>query len=329
MNKKKALTLCILEILKEYTDENHFLTQREIAQFLEDKYQLTVERKAIGDSLELLNSLGYDVNKKEGGFGFALYSRLIDPSEMTFLADSILSAKTLTSNMAKSLIQRLQTLLSVNNRKNHDYIDKSVDSTRSNNADIFLNIEILSEAIKEKKKITFKYLQYDINGLLKEREGKYYKVNPYFLVNNYGKYYLLANYEKYDNVSNFRIEYMKDIKIVNDSSVKPLNKIIGFGDNFNIGKYLSEHIYIFGGDVVEAKIRFESRNCFTYIFEWFGKNARIEKVSDDCYIATVKCDEKAIIYWALQYGSLFEVISPDSTRNNIRHVIQNLWLKYR
>ena len=42
---KKMLNMLILEILKEYTDENHRLTQMEMIQLLEKNYGMTCDRR--------------------------------------------------------------------------------------------------------------------------------------------------------------------------------------------------------------------------------------------------------------------------------------------
>lgn len=44
---KKLLILNILEILKQYTDEAHRLSQKEIADILKNEYMMPVERKTV------------------------------------------------------------------------------------------------------------------------------------------------------------------------------------------------------------------------------------------------------------------------------------------
>ena len=44
---KKMIILYILEILMKYTDENHRLSQKEIADILMQEYHVKTERKAI------------------------------------------------------------------------------------------------------------------------------------------------------------------------------------------------------------------------------------------------------------------------------------------
>lgn len=83
IQNKKSSILLILKVLEEYTDENHYLTQKEIVDKVSQLYGIEIERKSVGSSLMLLEELGYDINKGSKG-GFALLSRTFDLTEASF-----------------------------------------------------------------------------------------------------------------------------------------------------------------------------------------------------------------------------------------------------
>ena len=58
---KKMLIVNILDILKRYTDENHRLSQKEIADILKTEYNMDVERKAVKRNLMALIECGYEI----------------------------------------------------------------------------------------------------------------------------------------------------------------------------------------------------------------------------------------------------------------------------
>lgn len=62
---KKMLAFHLLDILKHYTDENHRLSQKEIAEILERKYDMKADRKSIRRNLLELQDYGYEVNYSE------------------------------------------------------------------------------------------------------------------------------------------------------------------------------------------------------------------------------------------------------------------------
>ena len=62
---KKMLIMNILDILKKYTDENHRLSQKEIADILKSEYDMTVDRKAVKRNLMNLIDFGYEIEYSE------------------------------------------------------------------------------------------------------------------------------------------------------------------------------------------------------------------------------------------------------------------------
>ncbi len=61
MLPKKLIVMSILEILKKYSDENHRLNQKKIAEILEKDYNMKVDRKAIKRNLMNLLEFGFEI----------------------------------------------------------------------------------------------------------------------------------------------------------------------------------------------------------------------------------------------------------------------------
>jgi predicted DNA-binding transcriptional regulator YafY len=323
MKSKKASLIYILKVLEEESDSSHFLTQQEIIDLLADKYGLKMERKAVARSLSLLEEAGYDINKDPKG-GYALLSRTFDESEVSFLVDAIFSSKSISGSQAKKLCEEISSCLSVHDRKSFYYLYKSVDVNRTPNKDVFLNIEILSEAIRKKRKITFAYLRYGEDGKMEKKhdEWRFHGVSPYYLVNNFGRYYLLSDYEKYSDLTCFRIEFMEDIAIT-DEPVIPKEKVPGFGKDFSVTKYINDHVYIFGGKVVEVEAILHNSGATNALKDWFGKNATIYQESN-LTKAKIITDERAFFYWSFQYGDGNRShLSERNAGKNQRHHFEN------
>ena len=62
---KKMIAFNILDILRKYSDEEHRLSQRDIAEILENEYSMTVDRKAIKRNLMNLLEFGYELEYSE------------------------------------------------------------------------------------------------------------------------------------------------------------------------------------------------------------------------------------------------------------------------
>lgn len=311
IENKKTSILLILKVLQEYTDEFNYLTYQQIIDKIESLYKIKLERKSVANSIELLQELDYDIVKKDRG-GVALLSRDLEKSEITFLIDAIFSSKSIPGNEAKRLADKISKNLSVYERKNYDYLHKTTEVNRTGNKEIFLNIELIQEAIDRKKRISFQYLTYNAQGKKVPRMNGYeYTVSPYYLINNYGRYYLLANYRsKYAFIQTFRIDYMTNLKIDETRDIKPLKGLDDSLKNFSLTKYLNEHVYLFGGDAINVTIEIKDPSAISYIYDWFG-NVVIKNDKETGKITTIlRSNEKALIYWLLQYGEHFKVLEP-------------------
>ena len=58
-NNKKLLSLLILEILKQYTDDGHRLTQKEIINLLKLNYGMECDRRSVHNNIQILKDFGY------------------------------------------------------------------------------------------------------------------------------------------------------------------------------------------------------------------------------------------------------------------------------
>ena len=98
---KKMLNMLILEILREYTDEDHFLTQQEIVKLLDKNYGMECDRRSVKNNILCLKELGYDISMEKG---YRLLSREFDDAELRILIDCVLFSKSISTKHSKVLI---------------------------------------------------------------------------------------------------------------------------------------------------------------------------------------------------------------------------------
>ncbi len=329
LDGKKSSIILVLKTLEEYSDEDHYLTQQVIIDKIEANYGMSLERKSVSDCLTLLEKLGYDIvkNPRSGG-GYALYSRLFEPSEVQFLTDALFSSRALPAKRALDLSKKAQSVLSVHQRKNYSYIIKSPKLSRTSSDEVFYAIETVHEGMNLGKRISFQYKGYDEHGKECLNKGGFrYIVSPYYLVSNNGFYYLLCNYrEKYQPIHVFRVDRMTNLQIEQDWPIKPIETLQGIGD-FDIAEYLNEHIYMLGGNTIDATLRIDRPQGIQYLRDWFGDKARIRE-KDGVLQAKLKCNENALFYWLMQYGDDFTALEPDHLVTWIREYAQRQIDKY-
>lgn len=327
IENKKASIILILKVLEEYSDEDHFLTQQDIINKIDEIYGIELERKSVAFSISLLQELDYDINKSPRG-GYALLSRNFDNAEIRYIVDSLFSSKSISGKQATELSNKLNACLSRYQRKDYNFIYKSNEINRSNNKELFYTLELIEEAKRRGKRISFQYLSYDDNGEpFIKMDGFRYIVSPYYSVNSNGRYFLICNYrEKYRPITWFRIDYMINPKIEEDWPIKTIESLKDV-KNFDIAKYLNDNIYLLDGEVITATIQVDNPNSIQYVIDWFGKNAKIYK-KDDKLLVDIKGNESAIFYWYMQYSETLTIISPQSLIDRVKEEAERILKKY-
>ncbi len=331
---KKLIMFNILDILKRYTDEKHKLNQKKIEDILRSEYEMEIDRKTIKTSLMNLIDFGYDIeytetirpvkNKKTGEIedsyilsGFYL-QREIEDSELRLLIDSLLFSKHLPYSQCKELIEKLEKLSNKYFKARIKHI-ATMPQDRTNNQQLFWTIDVIDEAISHNKKVQFKYVEYDIT--LKQHpkkdsngKAKIYVVSPYQMAAKEGKYYLICNFDKYDDISNYRIDRIADIEIL-DEKAKPFESLKwSDGRKLDLAKYMNEHVYMYSSDSARVKLRIVNE-MISDIVDMFGKDIRFSDKDETHVTVAVKANETSILQFAKNYAPDVVILEPKELRD--------------
>lgn len=304
---KKLIIMNILDILKRYTNENHRLSQKEIQDILEREYDMTVERKAVKRNLMNLIEFGYNINYSES-------VRIFKDKDGKEQENVILSDFYLEHEFTDSELRLLIDSVLFSN-----HIPYKQDKT--DNKQLFYNVELLDEAIDKKRKVRFHYLEYHTDKKLHKRRNKIgkvreYIINPYQLVAKEGKYYLICNYDKYDNISNYRVDRITDLEIL-DENIKPFDGLKGSdGRKLDLEEYMDKHVYMFSGENVKAVFRAD-KSLISDIIDMFGKDVRFSEETDDEITVTVNVNKLAMEQFAKAFTPWIEVIKPVALRERM------------
>jgi predicted DNA-binding transcriptional regulator YafY len=321
---KKMLNMLILEILRQYTDENHSLTQQKIIKLLSKNYDMPCDRRSVKANVLSLKELGYDIDMEDG---YRLLTREFDDAELRILIDSVLFSKSISTKQAKDLIDKIQGLASNYFNAKVSHVSNLPEFNRTINKQAMYGLDTLNDAIAAKHQVSFMYNDVGTDFKLHPRWNMHYIVNPYQIVANNGRFYLICNYDKYNTVSHFRIDKMTDVKEL-DTKIKPMKKVEGLEHGLNLPKHMAEHVYMFSGPAVPVKME-TTVDVFNDIVDWFGTDVKILEESDEKLVVRVNCNEDAMRYWAMQYGTRVVVLEPESLRNQIIADIKDMMKRYR
>ena len=321
---KKMLNMLILEILKEYSDQEHRLTQQEIIRLRKSNYDMDCDRRSVKNNVMCLKELGYEISMEDG---YYLLEREFDDAELRMLIDSVLFSKNLTQKQAKTLIEKLKGMGNRYFSAKVNHVSNLPELHHGDNKQLMYVLDTINEAISQHKKISFVYNKYGSDFKLHPKREEKYVVNPYQMVANNGFYYLIGNYDKYDDISHYRLDKMTCVEMLTEK-MKPQNQVTGLEQGLNLPKHMAEHIYMFSGESVAINMLVDE-TIISELVDWFGNDFYvIEKRRNNQVLVRLKCNEQAFFYWALQYGPYVEVLEPVSLRSKIAEAVSEMNEKY-
>lgn len=344
---KKLLIMNILAILRKYTDENHRLSQREIANILRTEYDMTADRKAIKRNLMDLIEFGYEIeysesirmitNRKTGKLeescilsDFYLVREFTD-GELRLLIDSLLFSRHIPYSQCKALIEKLEGLSNQYFRSRVKHIAR-MPQDQTDNKQIFLNIELLDEAISKKRKVTFRYLEYGTDKKQRPRKrsdgSEEYTVSPYQMAAKEGKYYLICNFDKYNDISNYRLDRIQDLYIL-DESAKPFETLEwANGRSLDLAEYMKEHVYMYSSGNTRAKLRI-SRAMISNVIDLFGKEVAFSDEDETGVTVSVYANEMSVEQFAKSFAPDVVVLEPINLAAQIKDCLERTIILYK
>lgn len=341
IHSKRLSLFNTLEVLKKYTDEEHRLSQKEIADILESDYDMVVDRRTIKSNLMDLIDLGYEIeseeisrivrNKKTGeaeetSIMSSIYlNREFTNPELRLMIDSLLFSRHLPYRQCKELVSKLEALSNKYFKSHMNYIS-TMPEDKTNNRQVFYNIDLLDEAIHKGRKVSFQYLEYraDKKQHAKRREDgskRVYVVSPYQMAAKEGKYYLICNYDKYDDISNYRVDRITSLTILEEKA-KPFEKLTGAnGQRLDLADYMKKHVYMYSSGDTSVKFRI-TKPMISDVIDMFGMDVRFCDETEDTVCVVAQVNEASMIQFAKSYAPDVEVLEPQEIRGIVREEIK-------
>ena len=215
MISQKATILCVYEILKKYSDENHMISAEKIREKLKAIYDVDMERRAIYRNMDALRSMGIDIEGyTDNREGYYLIDRTFEPSEIRLLCDAVAASDIIKEETSKEIIGKLIETQSVFQGR---MLQKTIyvkEKQKVLNKQLFYNIDTLNIAINQGCKVAVRLLEYNMDMELVENANGTIVISPYATMWASGNYYILAKLEDGEDLTHYRIDYLKDIVIL-------------------------------------------------------------------------------------------------------------------
>lgn len=317
VSKNKLRLLYIIDILTEFSDEEHPLTTTDIIEHLINDYNVECERKTVYDCIDCLNEYGYEIIKSSSPRGYFLVPFHFELPELRLLIDAVQSANFVSAKKTKILMDKFSKFAS---KHQYNRIEKQVyfDSrNKSDNENIFYNIDILDSAITNKKQVEVVYRRRKVvDGKKAVFDEKTMLINPYALVWADDHYYLIGNYSKYDNLIHLRVDRLKNV-IIMDTPSRRFSEVSPYTNKFDIADYSNKHLSMFAGDIKPVELICDNEMIEEF-FDRFGEKCFMVPSGDDHFLAKIDVAvTDGLVGWIMQFGNKVQVKAPKELKNMI------------
>lgn len=320
MASTKVTIIYLYEILKKYSDEKHILSADDIRRKLKTVYGVDMERRAIYRNIEALRDLdieieGYTDNRE----GYYLVNRMFDTSDVRLLCDAVASSDIISSDISKSIMEKLIDTQSVYESSMIKRLIYVKDSYKKVNGSLFYNIDLLNVAINQGIKVSIKEItvNYDMESVISNEE---IIISPYATCWAAGEYYLIVKQEGEKDLSHFRVSKISDIKLLE----RPIEMFFG---GINPEEYAQKYIinkgeYRLGYDL-EIKL-----DLWEDVVETFGENISVKgQYGDMIRIRINTIHSKIFDYITSNLGKCI-VVGPKNFKDEIRNYLYDAYGMY-
>ncbi|WP_010648473.1 helix-turn-helix transcriptional regulator [Oceanobacillus massiliensis] len=316
--------LKLKEILFDHTDEHNELGIQEIIESLQREMpNATFDKRTIKRDLEILDEADFEIVRNTGKFGKLLYShqsRLFETYQLRLIIDAILSARFITEKEKYNLIDKVKMLTS---KKIAKTLPEPLLFSQASSMDydmVKLNIDFVHNAISDKKVLSYQYGKYNMQKEFEfNRNGDYYKVEPYALIWQNDYYYLIGRFQQNGEMRHYRLDRIRNIKISDQHFVR---------QDFKLQNYVNQSFHMFAGEEIWIKIQFH-KDLINVVLDRFGQEADIKELNEDHFVLKTKAKlSDGLINWILTWGNKAKVLAPDYLVERVKVQIEQMMKVY-
>lgn len=315
----KLRPLCLLQILKEYTDEDHYLTTAQLCDTLNRAYGITTHRTTIKKDVEILQKVGFYVDVRRSVQNrYRYFERDFETSELKTIIDAIASSKFIPEEKSGDLIKKVTAMAGVNKSlelKRNVVVD---GRGKIENRQIFYIIDAVNDAINMQRKISFQKVEYNAR---KERVlhhgGEQYIFSPYSLVWDGDYYYVVGYSDKYQNIGSHRIDRIARQPEILDEPAVPQPA------DFDVGRYIKTTFRMYNAPRAEVRLLCDN-SVMDAVIDRFGPDVRTAETDMNSFRVVEEIAVGRVFFnWVFGFEGKVRIEGPESVREQYRRMIEN------
>lgn len=305
---KKGRLLALREYLYKYTDEQHPVSTKDLIEEMANQ-GYPGNRKTIKDDIDVLNRFGLDIiTNVSRGNSFYMASREFEIPELKLLVDAVSSSRFISAARSEQLIGKLIAMASEYEKEQITPRIFTGDRIKANNPHLYYVVDMLIQAVQNKKKVRFQYGEFDADKhKVLRNDGEIYINSPYGCLWNDDFYYLVGYSEKREKVVTFRVDRIVDLEIMDED-------IVPEPAEFDMSDYAKIVIEMFDGEPQEVELLCDNE-LMKNVIDKFGENIKTERVSEEKFMATVNVSASKTFYaWCFRFAGKMKIVAPEGIK---------------
>jgi predicted DNA-binding transcriptional regulator YafY len=299
----KSRILYVQKFLKEHTDEEHQATVSDIMDFLQ-KENIETTAKTIRGDIEQLIEIGNDIIVNDGNpKHYFCGNRPFEFAEILLLINATQASHFIPCSQIQGLIEKLSRFVSKNKRKelNPTLI---TDKNKCVETNVYNAVELLNTAKNERKKVNFKYRDWNPKGKkIFRHNGKIYNFSPFGILWSDDKYYSVGYCDSHEKIVTFRVDRMIDVQISEQTAES-------MPENFNLSYYYEKVVQMYDCELQDVTLVCENLKMFA-IRDKFGDNLKSKIVDSEHFEVTVNvAPSPTFLAWVFTFGGAIKIKSP-------------------
>lgn len=322
---QKFKLYCLVQIMLEQTDEEHYISMPEIIEALA-AYDITADRKSLYQDLRDLEKLGIEVEGEATGnrYHYHVISRFFELPELKLLVDAIQSSKFITERKSNALIKKLERLVSkyeAQKLQRQVYVSGRI---KTMNESIYYTVDAIHNAISENRKIKFQYYQWNLKKEMELRHnGAWYHISPWGLSWDDENYYLVGFDSKAGLIKHYRVDKMLHISMSEEK-----REGSEYFTKLDMAEYAKKSFGMYGGEEQTVKLLVDN-SLAGVVIDRFGKDVMMIPTDGNRFTVSVNVRvSRQFMGWVFSLGEKVKIIGPDLVIQQMREEVSRLVRQY-
>ena len=321
MNNSSCI-LPVLEILKNESDSEHILSARMILDILSHRYSISISRQPLYSVINDLIEMGYDISTYEDNHqGYWLIEREFEQSEAIHLLHAIHNCSALTQSQVRKLEDKVLQFIPRHFRSDFTRSAFMDLPHHSLNHEVLLNIELITEAIRCSKMISFSYYHYSPQMKRIPSESPFIHMEPQFIVYKDNHPYLITAGGKHSDTGRYRIDRMADVMIEDCSAENHIKEEDGYA-------LIRNDMFMFSGELIHTVFWCENR-IMDAIVDELGTDLHPSHLTDTAFDISVLCSQRNALIFTQKYLDAVTIIEPEWLRKEMEELIVDSLARYQ